>query len=160
MKGKMKIGLVLILAVLLTTTIVFAYSWFMMRPIGLTGNILATNGLQVYSDAACTIPLTSLNLGTSIHHGDVVEALPTAGMYVKNTGEQTIQTAWNITGLPTGITYTLHSEGSAPNIFCTENQLNPLAPGAVAHLDSLVFTFTSSAPLGSFTAQLDWYGQI
>jgi hypothetical protein len=85
----------------LLTSLVFA-AFYLNRPIGITGNISAVNNFQVYSDPSCTTVLTSISLG-EVHRNDVIEK----DFYIKDIGEGDVNTAYNLTGLPSDITYTM-----------------------------------------------------
>ena len=84
----MKLGLkklsAIVLALIFATATVYALS--LTYTINNTGKIIAS-GIEVFEDAACTIPLASIDWGQDLRADDVV----ITDCYLKNTGDIRIE---------------------------------------------------------------------
>jgi hypothetical protein len=98
------------LALTLTTAAILSNN----QTIPLNGTITAVN-LSVYSDSACTQPVTSLNVGTLSPGGTATQTV-----YIKNTGNipetLTMTTSnWTPTGASSSLTLTWNRQNTVLN---------------------------------------------
>lgn len=146
---KMKMAAtVAVLTTALIIGLVYA-SWILNRPILMTGTIVAANDIQVYSDAAGTLVLTGFDYG-NIAWGDVV----TKQLWICNIGQGTVNTAWNVTGMPAGIICKMCNAGGGSD--WPSDAPIALTSGYIMPLD-LTLNFTNAAPFGPFSFTLNVY---
>ncbi len=134
---KMSMGAVIAIAVTgLFLTVVSAGLLTSQKTVSSSGSVSAVN-VGVYSDLACTQPLTSIAWGTIAPGGSTNKII-----YVKNTGtlQMTLSMTkanWNPTGANIPITITWDKESSV------------LAPGGVA---TAVITLTVSSSISGISS--------
>lgn len=153
MKGRerMKTKFAVIASIVLTALIVslaFA-AFYLNRPLNITGTVTPHNDLQIYSDVDCTIVISTLSYGNLYRGSSTPQTF-----YIKNIGEQALQVAWNVTGAPTGFSFTMNM---GPNGLTAPDTSNSLAAGIEW---TLVFTVTlsGSASFAPFSFNCNIYG--
>lgn len=142
------------LAASLIGTLVYA-QWFMNRPVGFTGTVQAINNIQVYSDSGCTNVLSSVSYG-NLYRGNVTFTT----FWIKNIGDAAVSIEYNITGLPTGITFTMAEYLSGGSMWGPNNSelhFTEPVPSGTAFECNLTVTIGGSAAIGAFGFTLNVY---
>lgn len=101
MNPKRIIGIALLMVLIATIGAAIA-NIFMMRDVMHIGTIKVYGDFNLYEDDICTIVLTELNWG-DLYTANTYEEV----FYIMGDGENKIQVAWNVTDLPTGVTFSM-----------------------------------------------------
>jgi len=106
---------------------VFA-QFYLNRPVGNTGRVVTFRALEVYAEIGCTTPITTIAWGNTLYRNTNY----TKSLWLKNTGDATIWTYWNSTGLDTGITTSMLNgtvtwiEGASGSELLSAGEVRPI----------------------------------
>ena len=153
MNKKLKIGLSLMLVAMLSAGITYALVTI-QKPVTHTIEIIGTYNLELFADKECTIPFEP-----AIDYGQVqrttTERKGTA-FYVKNTGDETLYSHWETSGLPAGWTLTETDPWLSANAWA-ENEEVTLQPGENRCCQFTVHMDLTDYPVGTVTWTTTFY---
>ena len=115
-------------------------------------NIIVTGIYEftLYEDAACTVPLVSVEWNEVCHNGQ--PHLKT--IYAKNTGNEPCSLSWNSTDIPADVTLTMQLSGEP----WPQNTILALGASGVGRDIQMSLTLDPSVPLGDLTFVTVFYG--
>jgi hypothetical protein len=122
---------------------VFAGMTVRMREVGHTGTVKFVGDFNVFADDICSVPLVTVDWPQLNRGGTYSKTY-----WIKNTGTtdaDTMYIFWNVTGLPSGFTFTMEWDGSLWN----PNVKKPLAPD-VSKPIKMIMTLASNVPAQTF----------
>ena len=133
------------IATILILSISLTYAAFLLtRTVTNNVVILARADFKVYSDAACTLELTTVDY-PPMFRGDSRQK----AMWMKNLGETTVYVQWANVNLPTDTIYAINFDGSGWN----SGVRNAITAGQIISCTSF-FTIGASTPFGAKTFDL------
>jgi hypothetical protein len=153
--NKRRTALIVALLIAVSSVALVLGAWYLNRPVTMHGIVVAFNDFKVYSDPGCTVLLTDLDWGSTLHHGDVVAK----ELYIKNVGDQLVECRWNNTAAVTGLSFSAQAAGQNWNQNTPYKDATNIdfAPGVIAHM-TLTMTVSGTIPFAEFTTTLNIYG--
>jgi len=88
--------LVAFVAMMILTIVSVGYATVLVsRTVNMTANIVAVGSISLFSDSACTVPLTTIDWGNSQVQGSYIDK----DIFVKETSGVDVWVSWALTGL-------------------------------------------------------------
>lgn len=141
-----KLSLALLTAFLLSAVIAYA---LIQRQVQHSLVIVASENFNIYENAECTIPLNSIDWGTTgrniVLHRDY---------YIKSLAEVNLNVWWSVSGLPSGVSLTMTF-----NSFEWSQGAGRSLPVGAVYAVQWDLTLGASAEFGSFSFSQVFNGQ-
>lgn len=151
LKTKTKAAIAIILATVLTATIAYA-TVVIFRDVSIGIKIEAVYGMELYDTDQTTV-LTSIDFGVAYRNQKITKPGGTDWFWIKNEGEAKLYYSYNMTNVPSNVTFQVNLEGSILPLNTISRAFTPGESG----MWKIEIQVGNVAPFGDFNPTLTWY---